>query len=162
MRVQHLLVGASMFAFTACASSPSNFETAYSAHASRYTDELSAATHDYASGKITEADMAVRIRAAGETLTAADAATARDEHRALTANAQPAPTTQAAVTSAVSPASTPAPAAEEHDSCFLIPCGAATATPAEPAPANASPGAPTPTPAPPSDDRNSCLLIRCD
>jgi hypothetical protein len=155
MHVQRLLGVASMFALAACASPPSEFEAAYSAHASRYTDELTEATRDYEGGSITDADMSARIRAAGETLTAADAATAREENRALAANAQRAPPGQVVATPVES--SGPEPVAEKHDSCFLIPCG-----PAAPAPANVSPAAPAPPPAPPTDDHNLCLLIRCD
>jgi len=158
MHVQRLLVVASVFALAACASPPSNFETAYSAHASRYTDELTAATRDYEGGRITDADMSARIRAAGETLTAADTATARDENRALAANAQPVPPAQVVATPVAS--SGPAPIAEEHDPCILIPCGPATLAPATAAPAE--PAAPAPHPAPPPDDHNLCLLIRCD
>ena len=164
MRVQSLLLMTSVLALAACASSPGNFETAYSAHASRYTDELAAATHAYETGGISEAAMAARIRAAGETLTAADAATAREEHRALAATAQPAAPSQVAATPIGPAISSPAPATEEHDSCFLIPCGPAE-PPASAPPANASatePAPPTPSPSPPPDDHNSCLLIRCD
>jgi hypothetical protein len=164
MRVQSLLLMTSVLTLAACASAPSNFETAYSAHASRYTEDLAAANRDYESGRITEADMAARIHAAGETLTAADAATARDEHRALAATAQPAAPSQVAATPIGPAISSPAPATEEHDSCFLIPCGPAE-PPAPVSPANASatePAPPTPSPSPPPDDHNSCLLIRCD
>jgi hypothetical protein len=150
MLVQRLSLIVCALALTACAGSSDNFETAYSAHATRYAGEKAAAVQDYASGRITDAQMQARIRAAGEALTAADAATGREQQRALAANTQP----------ATSPPS-------NGNSCLFISC-----TPAAPAPppettvraatpqGSSAPAAASTPPA--AEEHNSCLLISCD
>jgi hypothetical protein len=148
MHVQRLSLIACALALTACAGSSDNFETAYSAHATRYAGEKAAAVQDYASGGITDAQMQARVHAAGEALTAADAATGREQQRALAANTQP------------------APAPSNGNSCLFISCTAAapaqppgTTAPAATPPASRNPtAASTPSSA---EEHNSCLLISC-
>jgi hypothetical protein len=151
MLVQRLSLIACALALTACAGSSDNFETAYSAHATRYAGEKAAAIQDYAGGRITDAQMQARIRAAGEALTATDAATGREQQRALAANTRAAPS----------------PSSSNGNPCLFISC-----TPAAPTPPPAT-TAPAATPqssrdataasAPqPAEEHNSCLLISCN
>jgi hypothetical protein len=124
---------------------------------------MTAAKQDYENGKISEAEMAARIRAAGEALTTADAGTGREENLALASKAQQRPAIVAAQTST--------PPSEPENSCFLISCGPATreavATPAqekppaEPAAANTAIAKP-PAPPQPAEDHDSCFLIPCE
>jgi hypothetical protein len=150
MRVQRLSVIACALALTACAGSSDNFETAYSAHAARYAGEKAAAVQDYAGGRITAAEMQSRIRTAGEALSAADAATGREQRRALAANTQPAPS----------------PSASNGNPCLFIECTpAGPASPGTTVPAATRPSSSVATPAstPPStEEQNQCLLIRCN
>jgi len=153
MLVQRLSLIACALALTACAGSSDNFETAYNTHAMRYAGEKAAAVQDYASGRITDAQMQARIRAAGEALTAADTATGREQQRAFAANTHP----------------SPSPSSSNGNPCLFISCTpAAPAPPAPPrttAPAATPPSSRDPTAAstPPSaEEHNSCLLISCD
>jgi hypothetical protein len=146
MLVQRLSLIACALALTACAGSPDNFETTYSAHAARYAGEKATAVQDYESGKITDAEMQARIRAAGDELTAADAATGRDQRRALAANTQ----------------SGPSPS--NGNPCLFISCALAAPPPATTTPAATPPSSRVPTATstpPPSEEQNSCLLISC-
>jgi hypothetical protein len=148
MLVQHLSLIACALALTACAGSSDNFETAYNAHAARYAGEKAAAVQDYAGGRITAAEMQIRIRTAGEALTAADSATGREQQRALASNTQP------------------APSSSNGNPCLFIECTSsapASARATEPAatPENSSVAPPASTP-PSTEEQNQCLLIRCN
>ncbi len=120
---------AGALSLAACSTPSNSFEAAYNAHAARYADEMRAAVQDYQAGRISDAEMQTRLRAAAEALTAADAATGRDEESVLAAYPQPnppaaKPAEAAAAPPQASPPPPPAlrPATSNDDDCLLISC----------------------------------------
>ncbi len=167
MRVRRLTLVAFAFALASCTSPQDGFDAAYNAHATRYSSELTTAVRDYESGRITDADMQARLRAASETLMASDASTAREEQRATATTAPPASSAQAVATPQASqPTATSAAAADDDNSCLFISCPKSPAPPSATfaAPSQAPPPAapaPAPAPTPSAGDDNSCLFISC-
>jgi hypothetical protein len=161
MLVSRLALMACASSLAACASSPDGFDTAYRAHASRYNDAMTAAVHDYSAGRISDAELQSRLRAAGAELTEADAATGRSEQRAAT--------TQSAAPADLA-AAPPAPPVQNDNPCFLISCAAPANAPAASAlvaqpvktPAPDVPAAAAPPQAPPAPQNDRCLFISCE
>ncbi|MGD0191166.1 MAG: hypothetical protein ABSD74_10535 [Rhizomicrobium sp.] len=160
MLLARLALICAVFALAARVSSAGGLDADYAAHASRYSDAMTAAMHDYQAGRISETEMQARLRAAGEELALSDAATGREEqHMAAAQTLTPsAPQTP-------SKPETPAPQAETDNPCFLISCAPPATAPiaaSTPVSTSATPLQPaTPAAVKPVEDRNHCLFISC-